>query len=247
MGAVAITVPVISGWISQKYVNVPGVVKVCDQLVAFFTRPLANDWSSAVTVWVTVSVFDQVTVLPAVMVIVDGENRLLAMFTDTLLGAVGAPGAAGGVAAGGLTAGGSVAGGAAGGVVAGGMLAGGGVGAPPAPVTITVPRMLPWKSHPYAYVPAAVNVCTNDAPALSDPLSNDALSAVTVCFDPSSFTHVTVAPTATVTVAGANLAPARCTEAVSGAGGAATGGGGVPGPGGTVAGGAVSLTTMVPR
>ena len=151
--------------------------------------------------WVTVSPFDHVTVLPALTVIVAGENWLLAMFTDTLLGAAGVPGAAGGVAAGGVIAGGGV----AGGWVAGGA-AGGGVEPPLAPATMTVPRMLPWKSHPYAYVPATVNVCTNEAPALSEPLSNEALSAVTVCFEPSSFTQVTVAPTATVMVAGANLA-----------------------------------------
>ena len=91
-------------------------------------------------------------------------------------------------------------------------------------------------------MPAAVKVCANVAPAFSEPLSKDALSAVTVCFEPSSLVHVTVPPTAIVADAGAKRAPARWIEAVAGAVGA----GGAPG---VVAGGAVtgvaSLVTMI--
>ena len=219
------------------------MAKVCAQLVAFFTRPLANDPSSAVTVCVTVSPFAHVTVLPALTVIVAGENRLLAIPTETLVGPAGAPGAAGVPGAGGLTAGG---GGVTGEGVVGGTVAGGGVGPPLAPVTFTVPVMLPWKLHTYVNEPSVVKECTKLPPALSVPLSNEALSALTVCFDPSSFSHVTVAPTPTVMVAGEKRAPARCTVAVSGAGGVVTGGV-VPPPAGGVTGGmAPSVTTIVP-
>ena len=95
--------------------------------------------------WVTVSLLTQVTVLPTLTVSGVGENRLLAMVTDSLVTA--APGAAGGAGAAGAAggpAGGVVVGGAGGTVVGG---AGGGV-VVPAASTMIVPRMLPWKSQP---------------------------------------------------------------------------------------------------
>jgi hypothetical protein len=202
----AMTVPVMLGWISQKYVNVPAVANVCDHDVAFFNNPLANDWSSAVTVCVTVSPLDQVMVLPTLTVIVDGTKELLLMVIDSFVGVAPGPGTGRGDATGGAGGVGCDAGGT--GAGAGGTGAGAGAGLPAA-VTMTVPRMLPWKSQPYGYVPGAVNVWANVAAEFSAPLSKEASSAVTECFDASLFVQVTVPPTATVTVAGENCAPAR--------------------------------------
>jgi hypothetical protein len=235
------TVPVISGCSEQMYAYVPGVVNVRWKVPTDFARiPLSQLPSVAVTLWNCASLLVQVTVPPVAIVTVAGVNRLFAIDTAAVAGAV---------------AGGGVVGG---GVVGGGVVGGGVV---PAAVTTIVPLMPECRSQTYAYVPAVANVRSNVAPRARMPLSKLASDAVTVCGRSSLLFHITIPPAAIVTVRGVNVLPARVTVAIDGdvgggvvvggvAGGGVDGGGVVGGgvDGGGVAGGGVlaaAVTTTV--
>jgi hypothetical protein len=68
--------------------------------------------------------------------------------------------------------------------------------------TVTVPVICGWIEQWYAYVPAFVNVCENDEPGASWPLSKLLSFAVTVCVTESLLVQVTLPPVLTVMLAG---------------------------------------------
>ena len=85
-GVATTTVAVISGWNEQKYVYVPGAVKVREYVPPLRSIPESNDESSAVTVCGTESRFVQVTVPPTAIVIVAGLNALPEIDTEPVVG-----------------------------------------------------------------------------------------------------------------------------------------------------------------
>src|SRR3954469_6151250 len=69
------TVPVIWVWIEQWYGNEPAVAKVIAFDAPLPIDPVSNDPSSAVAVWDCWSEFVHVTVSPALIVMLPGENE----------------------------------------------------------------------------------------------------------------------------------------------------------------------------
>ena len=65
-------VPAISGWMVQKYENVPGVSNVRWNVPPAMTKLESNMPARSVTVWGRAPVLDHVTVAPAVTVFVAG-------------------------------------------------------------------------------------------------------------------------------------------------------------------------------
>lgn len=74
--------PVIVGWSVQRYANVPAVSNVYEYVPPRESVSLAGPPLLPVTVWLTLSLFVQVTVVPAVTVSVAGENADPLMLTD---------------------------------------------------------------------------------------------------------------------------------------------------------------------
>ncbi len=95
------TVPVMSGWMTQKYGNVPAVVKVRLYVPPWSKIPLSHDESVAVTVCWSLSLFAQVTVAPSATVIDDGEKLRSTIVTSPEAGGGGggSPGSGGGASA----------------------------------------------------------------------------------------------------------------------------------------------------
>jgi hypothetical protein len=76
-----VTTAVIDGWIRQWYANVPAVANVRANVAPFPSDSLVKEPSSAVTVWLALSLFVQVTVVPTGTVIVAGTKLKSVMAT----------------------------------------------------------------------------------------------------------------------------------------------------------------------
>jgi hypothetical protein len=72
---------------------------------------------------------------------------------------------------------------------------------------VIVAVMVGWKEQKYSNVPGVSKVWSKVSPWVRPPLSKDPSRAVTVCWVPSSFVQVTVAPTATSSEAGSKANP----------------------------------------
>ena len=68
-----VMVPVIHGWYVQEYRYIPGWVKVKLKVAPGGSGPESNRPLLSVTVWVAVSLFSQVTVVPTATVLLTGE------------------------------------------------------------------------------------------------------------------------------------------------------------------------------